>query len=197
MHTETDSKKQSTKGKSSESRELKKKLTVRQFIRNDHDFISYFKTIKLWQSKVHLINFLAENKIIDFSKSNHEVHFDLKLIYETGETVILVTSLSTDSANCTATESLFVLKLAPFSESSSRRKKRSRRRVSQVNFLFMKKSERVLTHFAMISRKVYDLKAEANHLRPEYENKLMVFDKDTLVVFTSSEILFLDPDLAR
>ena len=70
---------------------LKKKLTIRQFIKNHNDFVSYFGKIKLWQNKISTLQFLHQNKIVS-TLNKPDLKFEIKLIYETDETVILLTS---------------------------------------------------------------------------------------------------------
>ena len=173
---------------------LNKKLTIRQFIKNDNDFVSYFSKIKLWQNKISTLQFLHQNKIVS-TLNKPDLKFEIKLIYETDETVILLRSRELNDTGTQLSEQIFILKIASFLDSSE--EKQSNLRYSQIEYLMTKNSKNVSTEWTQIYQKTHDLTPEKPHLSPKYTNKLIILDKESMAVFTATEVIFLNTSLKQ
>lgn len=189
-------KKQSEDILSVQDEKLKKKLTIRQVIRNDNDFISYFNSIKLWKTRILIMNFMKENKIIDPTNKNLKIEMEVKVLYETDETIILITTQEMDEMKKNLQEIIYLIKISSFNETSEEENK-VHRRLSQIEYLFMKKTEKVFCQVTKIYDKTYDTLKDHKHLLPKYKNKFIILDKKNIIVFTATEIIFVSSYLQQ
>jgi hypothetical protein len=143
-----------------------------------------------------VMKFLKENDIISFDKKNLQFEYEVKLLYETGETIVLLTLSDLDSAKKTLKETIFLIKISSYFEETEEDKK-VKRRLSQIEYLFTKKSRQVFCQCVKIYEKVHDTSKDNQHLAPKYKNKFIIFDKENFILFTSTEVIFVNSYLKK